>query len=83
MTDMDPFARRQIETLRARIADLEARVAALDGRESSVQAPQADPRIVDALNRGRMIEAIKLYRETTGADLATAKLEVERLAGSL
>lgn len=36
-----------------------------------------------ALGRGSHIEAIKLYREATGCDLTTAKLEVDKFAAEL
>jgi hypothetical protein len=39
--------------------------------------------IADALLRGQKIEAIKLYRESTGADLAAAKAAVEKLESEL
>ncbi|MET0823914.1 MAG: ribosomal protein L7/L12 [Solirubrobacterales bacterium] len=38
------------------------------------------PRMAEALQRGNKIEAIKLYRELTGAGLKEAKDAVERIA---
>ncbi len=37
--------------------------------------------LYDALARGKMIQAIKIYRETTGVGLKEAKDAVEALAG--
>ena len=39
-----------------------------------------DPRLVELLQSGKKIEAIKLYRELTGAGLKEAKDAVERIA---
>ena len=36
-----------------------------------------------ALGRGQLVEAIKLYREATGCDLTTAKMEVDKFAADL
>ncbi|WP_199836308.1 ribosomal protein L7/L12, partial [Streptomyces sp. NRRL F-4489] len=44
----------------------------------------ADPRLAevdDLLAKGKKIQAIKVYREATGAGLAEAKEAVERRAG--
>lgn len=45
--------------------------------------PQQNDAIIDALYAGRKIEAIKLYRETTGTGLAEAKDFVEKLETEL
>ncbi len=37
------------------------------------------PEIVNLIQAGKMIEAIKLYRQETGADLVTAKKYLENL----
>ena len=42
--------------------------------------PADDPAVAALVQEGRLIEAIKLYRETHGGDLATAKSVVDRLA---
>jgi hypothetical protein len=41
--------------------------------------PQVDPQIVDLLAADKKIEAIKLYREQSGASLSDAKAYVESL----
>jgi ribosomal protein L7/L12 len=38
-----------------------------------------DPRIIDALKKNNLIEAIKIYREITGVGLAEAKMAVEEI----
>lgn len=45
--------------------------------------PQQNDAIIDALYGGRKIEAIKLYREATGAELVDAKNFVEKLEAEL
>ncbi|MBI5395245.1 MAG: ribosomal protein L7/L12 [Verrucomicrobia bacterium] len=45
--------------------------------------PQQTDAIIDALYGGRKIEAIKLYREATGAGLAESKGFVEKLEAEL
>ena len=42
-------------------------------------APTLSPQIQDALRRGNKIEAIKIYRELTGAGLAEAKQVIDQL----
>jgi ribosomal protein L7/L12 len=39
------------------------------------------PGVVRELEQGRKIQAIKIYREETGAGLAEAKAAVEAIAG--
>ncbi len=39
------------------------------------------PELVSALQRGKLIEAIKIYRSMTGLGLAEAKAAVEGMAG--
>jgi ribosomal protein L7/L12 len=46
-------------------------------------AEGASPEILDAIRAGNKIMAIKLWREQTGSDLATAKRSVEDLERSL
>jgi ribosomal protein L7/L12 len=38
------------------------------------------PELLAAIQRGKMIEAIKIYRTTTGASLREAKAAVEAIA---
>lgn len=80
------FERQQVSNMEARLAALEARVDALVrslGGEQPVYQNVPEPpaglsdEIVTALRRGRKIEAIKLYRDRTGASLKEAKDFIE------
>jgi ribosomal protein L7/L12 len=44
-------------------------------------ASALDQQVIDLVRSGRKIEAIKLYREQTGAGLKDAKDAVEQIAG--
>ena len=80
---MSSFEEQEIALLRQRIVRLEAQVEFLfkhlgvnmnpDG------SPAVDPRIIDALKKNNLIEAIKIYREKTGVGLAEAKAAVEEI----
>ena len=79
-----------------RIAELERKVSELYKRlgqaepeslvdESGFSEPASvvaseDPRVLELIQGGKEIQAIKLYRELTGAGLAEAKDAVDRLA---
>lgn len=47
------------------------------------QDPESLDNVGEAISRGNMIEAIKLYRERTGASLADSKAAVDDLARKL
>lgn len=72
--------------LRARIAELEDKVEKLYqhfGLTYNQNAPAEDPRLIEAVRRGNMIEAIKVYREIYNVGLAEAKAAVEQMRGRL
>lgn len=72
--------------LRARVAELEQKVEFLYkklGMEFSADPPRIDPRIVDNIKKGNLIEAIKTYREIHDVGLAEAKAAVENIQRSL
>lgn len=48
--------------------------------DQATYGPQFPSSFYDALNGGKMIEAIKIYRSVTGADLKDAKKAVEAMA---
>lgn len=50
---------------------------------STEPSPEQTDRLIEALTNNRKIAAIKIYRESTGADLASAKNAVESLDASL
>jgi ribosomal protein L7/L12 len=80
---MSSFEEQEIALLRQRVVRLEAQVEHLfkhfginmvaDG------SPTDNPRVVEALKRNNIIEAIKIYRELTGVGLAEAKSAVEQI----
>ena len=63
------------------LSRLEAKLDALLKHEGIRFDPFSDcpPAVVDALRRGRKIDAVKAYREATGAGLKEAKDYVEEL----
>jgi len=74
--------RREAERkLMRRLALVERKLdAVLD--QLGVEVPEPHLREVeDLLRRGKTIQAVKAYREATGAGLREAKEEVDRLAG--
>jgi hypothetical protein len=60
-----------------RLARLERKSDALLKASGIDLSSQMLPEIMELLRQGKKIEAIKLYRETTGAGLAEAKSRVE------
>jgi ribosomal protein L7/L12 len=89
---------RQVAELTARVTQLEAAVARLEARLEAPHAPAAgdgavapasppsDPawlvEVRSLLARGKKIQAIKVYREGTGAGLKEAKDAVEAMEWS-
>jgi ribosomal protein L7/L12 len=85
---------QRIEALEARVQELERRLGAADADASAAAQeasgftyasdgaptdPMNDPRIADLVAKGQKIEAIKLYRELTGAGLADAKSAIDSM----
>ncbi|MGF1504148.1 MAG: ribosomal protein L7/L12 [Anaerolineae bacterium] len=72
-----------------RIAELERRVDELEqqmrrllkdrGQPVRPSGEAVDPVVLDAIRAGRKIQAVKAYREQTGAGLKAAKEAVEEL----
>lgn len=50
---------------------------------AGIPSAEADPAVVDAINSGNLIVAIKAYRERTGVGLKEAKDAVEAIARSM
>jgi len=46
-------------------------------------APQDDPKIIEALKKGNLLEAIKVYRTIHNVDYETGKAGVEEIKGRL
>lgn len=80
---MSTIEMQDIAALRQRIYRLEAQVEFLYRHLGVTFVDQADPgddpRIIDALKRNNVIEAIKYYRELTDTGLAEAKAAVEKI----
>ncbi len=75
-------AEEELIHLRARVSELEERVDHLYrhlGIAMNGDTNQVDSRIVELVQRGNLIEAIKIYRELYHVGLAEAKLAVEGL----
>lgn len=80
---MSTIEQQEINLLRNRIVHLEAQVdflyRHLGVRYIEQNGPADDPRILDALRKNNMIEAIKYYREIHDVGLAEAKTAVEAM----
>ena len=80
---MSTAEQHENELLRSRVSRLEAEVEFLYkhfGLTFSENAnPGDDPRVIEALQRNSLIEAIKIYRELTNLGLAEAKNAVEEI----
>jgi ribosomal protein L7/L12 len=78
---------QQYIDLRNRIIRLEGQVAFLYRHLGITFVPEEqltdDPKIVAALKKGNLLEAIKAYREITGAEMEEAKRAVEEIQGRL
>ena len=84
---------KRLRTLERRVAWLEQQIEQTEdeldpGRSGSPASAPAgrlvsSPRVLDALRRGKTIEAIKIYREETGTGLKDAKEAVEAIQRSL
>jgi hypothetical protein len=81
VTDQD------LQQLRRRVILLEGQVAFLYKHLGVTFVPEPgpgdDPRIVEQLKKGNVIEAIKIYRELNDAGLTEAKGAVEEMQGRL
>lgn len=80
---MPSVEQQEIEILRSRVSRLEAEVEFLYkhfGLTFSENVnPGDDPRVIEALKKNNLIEAIKIYREMTNSGLAEAKTAVEEI----
>ncbi|MEV5890090.1 hypothetical protein [Nonomuraea fuscirosea] len=80
-----------MESLEERLARLEQQVAYLQRHlgidpafiDSAAGGPELPPQFYRELRDGKLIRAIKIYRESTGASLVVAKNAVESMARRL
>jgi ribosomal protein L7/L12 len=63
-----------------KLADIERKVDAIITHLGVVVREPDEPEVRRLIQQGRKIQAIKLYRERSGTDLATAKRFVDDLA---
>jgi len=79
---------RRIAALEAKMSELYKRLGSAEpnagfgaqfGEEPASVSAAEDPRIIELLQSGKEIHAIKLYRELTGVGLAEAKDAVDSL----
>ena len=76
------YVENQVYQLRQKVAKLERQMAFLMQTlelEYEDEPDAVSPEIIDLLHRGEKIQAIKLYREMTGASLKAAKEFIESL----
>jgi len=84
---LSTFEEQETALLRQRIVRLEAQVEYLYKHlgvgfaEDGI--PADDPKVIEALRAGSIIEAIKYYRAKTGVGLAEAKNAVEAINARL
>lgn len=80
---MSTAEQQEINLLRSRIVHLEGQVDFLYRHLGVTYVennnPDDDPRILDALRKNNLIEAIKVYREINDIGLAEAKAAVEAI----
>ena len=76
----------ELEELKARVTELERRVdllftktGAIDMEELGRDADAPSPEVVALVAAGKIKQAVMLYREQTGADLAQAMGAIGRL----
>jgi ribosomal protein L7/L12 len=71
---------RKVSELYQRLGQAEPRTG-FDGgfSEPAATGVDADPRLIELVQAGKQIQAVKLYRELTGAGLKAAKDAVDEL----
>jgi len=74
------FTSARTPGLDRRLARIERQLALIMQRLEIEEAEPAMPGVVEQLEQGKKIQAIKVYREQTGAGLAEAKEAVEAMA---
>jgi ribosomal protein L7/L12 len=82
----DPETLKRIGELERKVDHLMAHLTGATGSPAAVPplptgVTDASPAVLELVQRGDMIGAIKQYRAETGTDLATAKDRVEKLVG--
>ncbi len=82
-----PATEQEITELRQRLARLEGKVDFLYRHLGLTFVPEAapgdDPRIIEALKKGKLLDAIRVHREIHGTDYESARAAVEEIQGRL
>jgi len=73
------FSRTGSQTVDLRLQRVEKKLDAIISHLGVVINPGVDPQLIELVRAGKKIEAIKLYRESTGVGLKEAKDFVESL----
>jgi len=73
------FARTGSQAVELRLQRIERKLDAIINHLGIVMNSGVDPQIIELVQAGKKIEAIKLYRESTGVGLKEAKDFVESL----
>ncbi len=70
---------RKFSQINERLRGIEAQIAKLSkeaGIDYEEPAAEAPPEVLELVEAGKTMEAVKKYRELTGADFETARLAV-------
>ena len=73
------FSRTGSQAVELRLQRIERKLDAIINHLGIVMNSGVDPQIIELIQAGKKIEAIKLYRESTGVGLKEAKDFVESL----
>ena len=76
----DPELYKKVSALQRKVSDLYRRLGEAEPSDEELMSSDADPRVVEAVLSGNMVEAIKIQREVSGQDLASAKAAVDAIA---
>jgi ribosomal protein L7/L12 len=76
----DPELYKRVSALQRKVSDLYRRLGEAEPSDEDLVTSDADPRVVELVLAGKMVEAIKVQREVTGDDLASAKTAVDQIA---
>jgi hypothetical protein len=77
-TDRETLLR--ISALERKVSDLYQRLGQAEPEPQSLVEAEADPRVIELVQAGKNIEAVRLYRQLTSSDLASANEAVKQLA---
>jgi ribosomal protein L7/L12 len=76
----DPELYKRVSALQRKVSDLYRRLGEAEPSDEDLVTSDADPRVVELVLAGKMVEAIKVQREVSGDDLASAKTAVDQIA---